>query len=95
MGIEAKKPMDLAIPRTRNIHCKGGKEAKELAKEHEVRKAWAIKFLEKAHASYDKQASKLQRHIEFKVGDLMWLNIKNFKMPETLVNRFVPKYTGP
>jgi hypothetical protein len=44
MGIEAKQPMDLAIPRTRNIHRKGGKEAKKLAKEREVRKARAIKL---------------------------------------------------
>jgi hypothetical protein len=28
MGIEAKQPMDLAIPRTRSIRRKGGKEAK-------------------------------------------------------------------
>jgi hypothetical protein len=86
--------MHLAIPQTRNIRRKGSKEAKELAKKCEEKKTSAIKFLEKAHASYDKQANKLQRHIEFEVGDLMWLNIKDFKMPETLVNRFVPKYTG-
>jgi hypothetical protein len=35
------------------------------------------------------------RHIEFEVGDLMWLNIKNFKIPKTLPNKFVPKYVGP
>ncbi len=51
--------------------------------------------LRKAHASNDKQANKLQRRIEFEMGDLMWLNIKDFKMPETLVNGFVPKYIGP
>ncbi len=59
MGIEAKQPMDQAMDRTKNIHCKGGKEAKKLAKEHEVRKAQAIKLLKNAHATYDKQASKL------------------------------------
>jgi hypothetical protein len=60
-----------------------------------VRKAWAVKFLKKTHASYDKQADKLWKHIEFKLRDLMWLNIKDFKMLKTLVNRFVPKYKGP
>jgi hypothetical protein len=38
----------------------------------------------------------LWRHIEFKVGDLVWLKIKMwFKMPKTLANRFIPKYVGP
>jgi hypothetical protein len=25
----------------------------------------------------------------------MWLNIKDFKMPKTLANKFVPKYANP
>lgn len=37
----------------------------------------------------------MKRHIEFEVGDLVWLNIKNFKMLKTLANRFIPKYMGP
>jgi hypothetical protein len=45
-------------------------------------------------ASYEKQANKSWRHIKFKMGDLMWLNIKDFKMPETLANRLVPEYTS-
>jgi hypothetical protein len=40
--------MDLTIPRTRSTRHKGNKEAKEMAKECEKRKAWAIKLLEKA-----------------------------------------------
>ncbi len=59
MGIEAKQSMDLAIPTTISICCKGSNEAVELAKEREERKALAIKLLKKAHASYDKQANKL------------------------------------
>jgi hypothetical protein len=47
------------------------------------------KLLEKGQVSYEKQANKSQRHIEFEVGDLVWLNINDFKMPETLANRFV------
>jgi hypothetical protein len=95
LGVEAKQLMDLAIPKTRSIHREGGKEAKEMAKECEKRKAQATKLLEKTQASYEKQANKSQRHIEFEVGDLMWLNIKDFKMFETLANRFIPKYMGP
>ncbi len=44
--------------------------------------------------SYENQANKSQRHIKFKVGNLVWLNINFLKMFETLVNKFVPKYVG-
>ncbi len=95
LGIEAKLPMDLAIPRTRGTRHKGNKEAEEMAKECEEKKSRAIKLLEKAQASYEKQTIKLRRHIEFEVGDLMWWNIKDFKMLKTLMNRFFPKDVGP
>ncbi len=36
----------------------------------------------------------MRRHIEFEVGDLVWLNIKKFKMLKTMANRFIPKYMG-
>jgi hypothetical protein len=39
LGVEAKQPMDLAIVGTSNIHHEGGKEAKEMAKEHVKRKS--------------------------------------------------------
>jgi hypothetical protein len=38
LGIEAKQPMDLAIPRTRGTRHKSNKEAKEMAKECEENK---------------------------------------------------------
>jgi len=94
LRVEVKQPMDLTIPRTRIIHYKGGKEAKAMAKKREERKTRAIKLLEKAQVNYEKQANKLRRHIEFEVGDLVWLNI-DFKMFETLVHWFIPKYVDP
>ncbi len=48
LGIEAKQPMGLTIFRTRGTCHKGDKETKEMAKEQERRKTWAIKLLEKA-----------------------------------------------
>jgi hypothetical protein len=39
--------MDLTIPKTRGTCRKGDKEAKEMVKECEERKAWAIKLLKK------------------------------------------------
>jgi hypothetical protein len=35
LGLEAKKPMDLTIPRIRSFHQKGKKQAKVMAKECE------------------------------------------------------------
>jgi hypothetical protein len=94
LGVETTQPIDLAIPRTRGTCREGDKEAEEMVKECEEKKAQAIKLLEKAEMNYEKQANKSRRHIKFEVGDLTWLNIKDFKMLETLVNRFVPKYAG-
>jgi hypothetical protein len=86
--------MDLTIPKVKGTCRKGDKEAKKMAKEHEERKTWAIKLLEKVQTSYENLTNKSQRHIEFEVGDLMWWNIKVFKTPETFANRFVPKYAS-
>jgi hypothetical protein len=46
----------------------------------------------KVQVNYEKQTNKSQKNIKFEVGDLMWLNIKDFKMLKILANRFVPKY---
>jgi hypothetical protein len=54
LGVETKQPMDLTIPKRRNTCREGGKEAKEIAKEHEKRKAHGIKLLENVQASYEK-----------------------------------------
>jgi len=76
LGLEAKKPMDLTIPRIISSHQKGKKQAKVMAKECENRKVRANKLLEKAQVSYEKEVDKSQRHIEFEVGDILWLNIR-------------------
>jgi len=39
LGVEAKQPMVLSIPKTRSTYHEGGKEAKKMAKEHEKKKA--------------------------------------------------------
>jgi hypothetical protein len=63
LGVEVKQPMNLTIPKTRGTCCEGGKDAKNMGKEFEERKSRTIKLLEKAQASYEKQANKLQKHI--------------------------------
>ncbi len=68
LEVEVKQPMDLTIPKKRGTFHKGDNETKDMAKEYEERKSQAIELLEKMHASYEKQANKLRKHIEFKVG---------------------------
>ncbi len=51
--------------------------------------------MEKAQASYERQTNQIQKHIEFKISDLVWLNIWDFKMPKTLASQFILKYIGP
>jgi len=56
----------------------GTNNVEEMAKERIDRNVWAIKLLQKAHVSYKKRDNKIWNHIEFEVGDLMWLNMWKF-----------------
>ncbi len=78
LGFEVKLPMDLTIPKTKGIHCKGRKEAKKMAEELEERKSWTIKLLKKVQTSYEKQANKSHRHIKFKGGGPSVVKHKRF-----------------
>jgi len=42
-----------------------------------------------------KHANKTQKHIEFEVGQHMWLNIQDLKMLDGLAPRFITKYVRP
>jgi hypothetical protein len=46
-----------------------------MARKHKKMNMQTIKLLEKTHASYEKQANKIQMHIEFEISGLAWLNI--------------------
>jgi len=51
--------------------------------------------LEKAHKRYKDLADKSQREVNFEEGDEVWLNIKNFRLPEGLNHKFLGPYAGP
>jgi len=51
--------------------------------------------LEKAHKRYKDFADKCRRKVKFQVGDEVWLNIKNFRLPEGLSHKFLGPYVGP
>jgi hypothetical protein len=58
--------MDSNISRIEEICFEGNIDAKMIVKKCE-------KF--NTHARYEKHANKIQRHIEFDVGNILWLNI--------------------
>jgi len=51
--------------------------------------------LEKAHKRYKDFADKSRQEVKFQVGDEVWLNIKNFWLPEGLSHKFLGPYAGP
>jgi len=51
--------------------------------------------LKKAHKRYKDFANKSLREVKFQEGDEMWLNIKNFRLPEGLSHKFLSPYASP
>jgi hypothetical protein len=65
-----------------------------IAKGREEKYAWTKKLLEHAQKWYEKHVNKTWKHVEFEVGQHMWLNIWDFKMPDGLAPHFIAKYMG-
>ncbi len=65
--------------------------------DEERRRLWELAKtnLEKAHKRYKDFANKFRRKVKFQVGDEVWLNIKNFRLPEGLSHKFLGPYAGP
>jgi hypothetical protein len=51
--------------------------------------------LKKAHKRYKDFTDKSRREVKFQEGDEVWLNIKNFRLPEGLSHKFLGPYAGP
>ena len=51
--------------------------------------------LRRAQKRYKKQVNKNQRHVTFKVEQKVWLNAKNFTLPQGLTPKFMAKFAGP
>lgn len=49
----------------------------------------------KACKRYEKQANRTRREVKFEAGMEVWLNIKNFRLPQEVSPKFVPPYAGP
>ncbi len=51
--------------------------------------------LEKAHKRYKDFVDKSRREVKFQEGDEVWLNIKNFQLPEGLNHKFLGPCANP
>jgi hypothetical protein len=51
--------------------------------------------LEKAHKRYKDFMDKSRKKVNFEEGNEVWLNIKNFWLPEGLSHKFLGPYVGP
>jgi hypothetical protein len=50
---------------------------------------------EKAHKRYKDFTDKFRQEVKFQEGEEVWLNIKNFRLPEGLSHKFLGAYAGP
>jgi hypothetical protein len=66
-----------------------------MVKGHEEKYAQAKNLLEQAQKWYETHVNETRRHVEFKVGQHVWLNIWDFKMPKGLTPCFIAKYVRP
>ncbi len=83
--------MDLTIP----MGCKEhSNEAVKMIKGLEKKNAQTKKLLEKVQKRYEKHVNKTQKHVEFEIGQHMWLNIQDFKMPNELAHVSLPSMWG-
>ena len=51
--------------------------------------------LVKAQKRYKKRVNKNRRQVSFKVGQKVWLNVKNFTLSHGLTPKFMAKFAGP
>jgi len=65
--------------------------------DEERRRLWerAKANLKKAHKRYKDFVDKSRREVNFEKEYEMWLNIKNFRLPEGLSHKFLGPYVGP
>ena len=82
-GTEPPSPIDLALQGTLVKDGDEGEvvDSKLFLEERKQISELAKETLRRAQKRYKKQVTKNQRQVSFKVGQKMWLNVKNFKLP--------------
>ena len=96
-GTEPLSPIDLALQGTSVKDGDEGEalETKLFLEERKRILELAKETLRKAQKRYEKQVNKNRRHVSFKVGQKVWLNVKNFILPQGITLKFMAKFAGP
>ena len=82
-GTEPLSPIDLALQGTLVKNGDEGEvvETKLFLEERKRILELAMETLQRAQKRYKKQVNKNRRQVSFKVGQKVWLNVKNFTLP--------------
>ena len=96
-GTEPLSPIDLALQGTSVKDGDEGEvvETKLFLEERRQTLELAKETLRRAQKRYEKQVNKNRRQVSFKVGQKVWLNVKNFTLPQGLTPKFMAKFAGP
>ena len=96
-GTEPLSPIDLALQGTSVKDGDEGEvvETKLFLEERKRILELAKETLRRAQKRYEKQVNKNRRQVSFKVGQKVWLNVKNFTLPQGLTPKFMAKFAGP
>ena len=83
-GTEPLSPIDLALQGTSVKDGDEGEvvETKLFLEERKRILELAKETLRRAQKRYEKQVNKNRRHVSFKVGQKVWLNVKNSTLPQ-------------
>ena len=93
-GVEPLMPTDLVLDRLQSEVERSQVAEDFVAKREQIleKTKW---YLDKAQKRYVKQVNKGRRHEEYEEGQKVWLNVKNFTLPDGLTPKFMAKYAGP
>ena len=93
-GVEPLMPTDLALEGVQSEFEKS-QVAEDFVVQREAMLEKIKLHLDKAQKRYIKQVNKGRRQVDFVEGQKVWLNVKNFTLPEGLTPKFMAKYAGP
>ena len=94
---EPLSPIDLALQGTSVKDGDEGEvvETKLFLEERKRILELAKETLRRTQKRYEKQVNKNRRQVSFKVGQKVWLNVKNFTLSQGLTPKYMAKFTGP
>lgn len=92
-GVEPLMPTNLALEQLQ-VDVVPNRDAEDFIAKRKQRLERIKLCLAKAQKRYVEQANKGRRDVVYEEGQKVWLNVKNFTLPEDLTPKFIAEYTG-